>query len=115
MQGALQLQTIDGARAVLIEMLEHASPVLIFFFRSANLPLLRQRRLKYTHLDVSPKSGELVQHPIETHSYDRLPEAGMAYLGKVDVPGLVYVLTRCEDIHALGKNKLHQRAYKEVQ
>jgi len=30
----------------------------------------RRRRLKNTHLDVSPKPGELVQHPIETQSYD---------------------------------------------
>ena len=75
-QGALQLPSIDGARAVLIKVSEHSLPVLIIFFGSAiylKLPYhndARRGRLKNTHLDVSPKPGELVQHPIKTQSYN---------------------------------------------
>lgn len=45
-QGALQLPSIDGARAVLIKVSEHSLPVLCFFFGSAiysKLPLLPRR------------------------------------------------------------------------
>jgi hypothetical protein len=78
-QGALQLPSIDSARAVLIKVTKHSLPVLYFFWVSDLLeitPTTTPRRegggerLKNTHLDVSPKPGELVQHPIETQSYD---------------------------------------------
>jgi hypothetical protein len=64
-QGALQLPGIDGARSVLIKVSEHSLPVLYFFFGLAIdlklplLPRLKGARLKNTHLDVSPKPGEL--------------------------------------------------------
>ena len=73
-QGTLQLPSIDGARAVLIKVSEHSLPVLIFFWVSDLLEIIPtttpRGRLKNTHLDVSPKPGELVQHPIETQRYD---------------------------------------------
>jgi hypothetical protein len=109
-QGTLQLPGIDSARAVLIKVSEHFLPVLIFF-RSAIYfeitPTTTPRgwgRLKNTHLDVSPKPGELVQHPIKTQNYNWFLEIGTAYLVEADVSRLVLVLIRCKDIcHALGK------------
>jgi hypothetical protein len=70
-QGTLQLPSIDGARAVLIKVSEHSLPVLIFFWGVSDLlgttlttTPRGEGRLNNTHLDVSPKPGELVQHPI---------------------------------------------------
>jgi hypothetical protein len=71
-------------------------PFLIFLLVS-EMPYYHsvgQRRLMDTHLDVSRKSGEFV---------------------KVDLSGLVCVLTRCEDIHhTLGKIHCQWEAYKKA-
>jgi hypothetical protein len=74
-------------------------------------------RLKNTHLDVSPKSRELVQHPSETQSYDWFLGMGTAYLVEANVSGPVLVLVRCKNIcYALRKiqREAHKEAHQEL-
>jgi hypothetical protein len=93
-EGALQLPSIDGTRAVLIEMSEHSLPVLFvcsflsqpFTPKIALLPtsMYRQSPVNWYNTRLRPK--------VTTG----LPRMGTAYLAEANVSGSVLVLIRCE-------------------